>query len=86
MLYKFKAGRWHWSADNGATWHRTRYDKPDAPAPEYRDANPKLDLFSASNRYIGSTNWHKTCRDAFAWYAMNHPDLGVALVQRAPRR
>lgn len=86
MIYKFQNGRWHYSADNGATWTRTRYDKPAAPAPAYRDANPKLDLYDANGAYIGSTNWHATACHAFAWYAVVNPALGVAIIRRAKRR
>ena len=37
--------------------------------PEYRESNPKIDIFRdgterADHRYIGSTNYYRTCRDA----------------------
>ena len=56
------------------------------PEPQYRDSNPKVDLYTASGQYVGSTNWHRTCRDALAWFAANRPEKGVAKACRDNRR
>lgn len=37
--------------------------------PQYRESNPKIDIFRigaerADYRYVGSTNYYRTCRDA----------------------
>lgn len=85
MLYKFFQGRWHYSTDNGLTWRRTRYAVEVAPVPQYRDRNPKIDLFSVTGNYVGSSNWHRTCNDAFAHFATRHPEKRVAHVQRDRR-
>lgn len=83
--YLFRDGRWYYSHDGGVSWYRTPYNVQHAPAPEYRATNPKIDLFSDAGRYIASTNWHRTCRDAFAWYATNAPEKGVRIAQRSRR-
>ena len=42
-------------------------------SPEYRDSNPKIDLWilcsdAKTVKYIASTNWWRTVRDALAYY------------------
>ena len=43
----------------------------------YDDRNPKIDIF-AGGKYVASTNWSKTCKQAVAYYCKTHPDaVGV---------
>ena len=81
--YKFTLGRWYFSPDGGVSWHRTRYSQEWVAPATYRDRNPKIDLFSDAGRYLCSTNHHATCKAAFAWYAVNRPEMGVTVAQRS---
>lgn len=52
--------------------------------PEYRDANPKIDLWILCSdgrtvKYIASTHWWRTCRDAMAYY--NKSDNALTYVR-----
>ncbi len=38
---------------------------------EYRDQNPKIDLYAADGTYLCSTKWYSTCRAALARYKKN---------------
>ena len=40
----------------------------------YDPLNPKIDLF-VDGRYVCSTNWSRTCRDAVASYMSRNPDV-----------
>ncbi len=46
--------------------------------PEYRDTNPKIDIFrdglgKGEFRYRSSTNWYRTCRDALITAMLAEP-------------
>lgn len=46
--------------------------------PLYKDSNPKIDLSilctdGKTEKYIFSTNYWRTCRDALAWYKIHFP-------------
>lgn len=45
--------------------------------PQYRDSNPKIDLYRADGSYVGSTNWHRTCREALAYMQDKNPEAGA---------
>lgn len=82
LKYKFRTGRWHVSED-GVNWTRTQYDVREAPNPQYRESNPTLVMFDSNGYYIGATNWHRTCREAFAYYAVVYPERGVRSIHRS---
>lgn len=47
--------------------------------PEYRESNPKIDIFrqrvERDFRYVSSTNWHRTCRDALIHKMLAEPNV-----------
>lgn len=42
---------------------------------EYRQGNPKIDIYDTSGRYLHSTNWWRTCRDALAHFKRAMPNM-----------
>lgn len=54
--------------------------------PEYRESNPKVDIYRngterADYRYVGSTNWHRTCRDALIHKMLREPGVAFKAVR-----
>jgi hypothetical protein len=45
--------------------------------PLYRASNPKIDLYGKDGEYICSTNWHRSCRNALAYYKDTKPEWHV---------
>lgn len=54
--------------------------------PQYRDANPKIDIYRdgierADLRYVGSTNFYRTCRDALIHKMLAEPGVAFKAVR-----
>jgi hypothetical protein len=54
--------------------------------PQYRESNPKIDIYRdgterADHRYVGSTNWHRTCRDALIHKMLAEPGVQFKAVR-----
>ena len=54
--------------------------------PEYRDSNPKIDLYILCNdgvtlKYYGSTNWWRTVRDCLNFYNRSSGHNGLLFVK-----
>ena len=70
---------------------RSVSDNPPAKPDGYRDSNPKIDLWilckdGRTVKYIGSTNYWRTCRDALAYYNATQPLCYVrASIDRSAR-
>ena len=53
--------------------------------PEYRESNPKIDIFrqrvERDFRYVGSTNFYRTCRDALIVRMIAEPNVAFKAVR-----